>query len=149
LVPDEVAGEEPRVDVKRRLQFALPESEDPPIEPTVVVVREAVPGSRQPSGIVGVRLTGRDIITLGLGSFVVGRGAASGVRLGGRDVGRRHARLDVRHDGVSVEDLDSANGTFVNDEAITLPCEVPDGACLRFATTEWLVTYVRSGEPLS
>jgi pSer/pThr/pTyr-binding forkhead associated (FHA) protein len=140
-------GDAPGADAAHGRQAPVPAADEPPIEPTVEIHRTPPCEPSQAAGIIGIRLTGRDLITLDLGSFIVGRGPNSDLRLEGRDVGRRHARLDVLADGVTIEDFDTANGTFVNDEPVTVPREVPDGARLRFATIEWVVTYVRSGEP--
>ena len=35
-------------------------------------------------------------------------------------IGRKHARIDRKPDGIYIEDLDSANGTFVNGKPISL-----------------------------
>lgn len=51
---------------------------------------------------------------------VLGRAKEADIRLKGRGVSRRHARLVRAFTGeVLVVDLGSANGTFVNDQAIT------------------------------
>ena len=52
-------------------------------------------------------------------STVVGRDAASGIRLG-RDefASARHARIEPRQDGVWLKDLGSTNGTYVNGEQV-------------------------------
>jgi len=48
----------------------------------------------------------------------IGRSADCEVKLKAGDVSKQHCRLVVRPGRVIVEDLDSANGTFVNGEAI-------------------------------
>lgn len=53
------------------------------------------------------------------GSLVVGRDPRAGVVLAQDDlISRRHVRLTPTEDGVIVEDLGSANGTFVDGEEI-------------------------------
>ena len=53
------------------------------------------------------------------GSTIVGRDAGVGIRLEQDEfASARHARIDVRPDGVYVEDLGSTNGTFVNDSQV-------------------------------
>jgi len=47
------------------------------------------------------------------GSTILGRGIAD-VALHAKDVSRKHARLQVLGEGFVLEDLESANGTFVN-----------------------------------
>ncbi len=100
-----------------------------------------MPGSGR---ISGLRLDGSQDVLLNRGTFLVGRHPDCDVYIDSRDVGRRHAQLHVRDDRVTVEDLGTANGTFVNDEAVTGETEVPDGSHLRFATLEFTVTYYRS-----
>ncbi|MCG3149736.1 MAG: Serine/threonine-protein kinase PknD [Verrucomicrobiae bacterium] len=53
-------------------------------------------------------------LTLGSGEFVVGRDAACEVRIPSDAVSRRHARLTVAEDAVFIQDLGSANGTYVD-----------------------------------
>jgi len=55
-------------------------------------------------------------VTLGTGEFVVGRDAACEVRIPSDAVSRRHARLTVGDDGVFIQDLGSANGTYIDGQ---------------------------------
>jgi len=48
------------------------------------------------------------------GENIVGRGAGSNIALPHRAVSRRHARINVSPSEMSIEDLGSTNGTFVN-----------------------------------
>jgi FHA domain len=69
-------------------------------------------------------------------AVVVGRDAASDVRLDGDDFASgRHARLETRPDGIWVEDLGSTNGTFVNGKRITAERLQP-GDVVRVGQTE-------------
>ena len=52
-------------------------------------------------------------------SLGVGRADDAGLLLDGDGISRQHARLTPADDGVMVEDLGSANGTFVNGRRIT------------------------------
>lgn len=52
------------------------------------------------------------------GSHVLGRGQGADVLIDDADVSRNHARLDVGVDGISVTDLGSKNGIYVNESAI-------------------------------
>ena len=61
------------------------------------------------------------------GTYFVGRGPACRVRLDLPDVSERHAVLTVRGGVARIEDLHSANGTFVNGEAIDAAATL-DGA---------------------
>lgn len=55
------------------------------------------------------------------GEQVVGRGVRVGVRLDHEDVSRRHARLEVDHEGVVVHDLGSKNGVWVDGARLRTP----------------------------
>jgi serine/threonine protein kinase len=51
--------------------------------------------------------------TLGPGEFVIGRDTACEIRVPSDAVSRRHARLTITDDAVFIQDLGSANGTFI------------------------------------
>jgi pSer/pThr/pTyr-binding forkhead associated (FHA) protein len=69
---------------------------------------------------------------------VVGRGDRCPIQIVDEAVSRRHLR--VRPDGepgaYAVEDLESANGTWVNDRRIDAPAALSDGDILRLGGTE-------------
>src|SRR6478609_154985 len=52
------------------------------------------------------------------GTMVIGRQADSDIPVPAEEISRHHARLQVTADGVMVEDMNSANGTFINDKRI-------------------------------
>jgi hypothetical protein len=53
------------------------------------------------------------------GVTVIGRAAECDISIPTDEISRRHAELRVSQDGVVIEDLGSANGTFVNDKRVT------------------------------
>ena len=71
------------------------------------------------------RLTGRHDrlgqveVELGDGELVLGRDPGADVTLDDPQVSRRHARLTASVGSVSVQDLGSTNGTYVNGERVT------------------------------
>ena len=67
------------------------------------------------------------------GSLVVGRAEDAGLRIPVANVSRHHARLTPAGDEVLVEDLGSANGTWVNGKRITR-ANARHGDELRFDT---------------
>lgn len=68
---------------------------------------------------------------LGAREFTVGRGDDVELRLRDAGVSRRHAKFIVARDGaVTVIDLDSTNGTFVNDARVEL-CPLRPGDTVR------------------
>lgn len=67
------------------------------------------------------------------GTLLVGRGAEAGLRLAEASVSRRHAEVRRIGDDVTVQDLDSRNGTRVNGKPVTEPTLVRSGDRLDFA----------------
>ena len=65
------------------------------------------------AGTIKTRRFGRRIL--------VGRAPSADLRLDDPRVSRLHARIEMRDDGVYVEDLGSRNGTAVDGEPVTEP----------------------------
>ena len=65
---------------------------------------------------------------------VVGRTGDSEVRLDATSVPRRHARVVLREENVTVEDLDSKNGTKVGGKKSQGLVTLADGDILRFGS---------------
>jgi diguanylate cyclase (GGDEF)-like protein len=68
--------------------------------------------------------------TLGDTPLVIGRGGDCDIRINDHSVSRRHARLNPGADGYYAVDLQSTNGTFVNDVPASM-CKLRDGDYLR------------------
>jgi hypothetical protein len=67
----------------------------------------------------------------------VGRGGQNDLVLDGDEfASSRHARIEVRGDGVWVQDLDSTNGTFVNGSRVAGAQRLDDGDVLRVGETD-------------
>jgi DNA-binding winged helix-turn-helix (wHTH) protein len=64
------------------------------------------------------------------GSNLLGRDPAARVYIDHSSVSRRHARIVVNTDGVTLEDLDSRNGTFLNGRRVSAPEAIQDGALI-------------------
>jgi pSer/pThr/pTyr-binding forkhead associated (FHA) protein len=64
---------------------------------------------------------------LSAGENVIGRAENASIRLDAAGVSRRHARIVVSAGGVTIEDLDSKNGTTVRGERVTAPRALVDG----------------------
>jgi DNA-binding winged helix-turn-helix (wHTH) protein len=93
----------------------------------------------------GVELTARSncrlicdgrVIELANGENLVGRSVDCAVRLDSTDVSRRHARITVRDDVATIEDLGSTNGTFVNGTRVTGPVKLTAGTTVAFGSIE-------------
>jgi pSer/pThr/pTyr-binding forkhead associated (FHA) protein len=52
------------------------------------------------------------------GTMTVGRQADCDICIPSDEVSRHHAKLQVMPDGIAVEDIGSANGTFINDKRV-------------------------------
>jgi DNA-binding winged helix-turn-helix (wHTH) protein len=66
-------------------------------------------------------------IALQEGENVIGRDRDVQLRVDEGDVSRRHARVLVSGDRVTLEDLGSSNGTFCNDHRVERPLGLSDG----------------------
>jgi diguanylate cyclase (GGDEF)-like protein len=62
--------------------------------------------------------------------LVIGRGNHCDIRIDDSSVSRHHARIDPEADGYAVFDLQSTNGTYVNDTLVN-ECRLHDGDYLR------------------
>lgn len=82
-------------------------------------------GSGMPASF-GVRL-GDEVIRLRHGENILGRDPDAAIVIDSPDVSRHHARLLVAADTVTLEDLGSKNGTFVNGERVLHARPVGDG----------------------
>ena len=71
---------------------------------------------------------------------VLGAASSSGVIVRDSTVSRVHAELDPREDGLWVRDLQSRNGTWIDDVRVTGGL-IPDGGTLRVGTTSMRVVY--------
>ena len=69
------------------------------------------------------------------GSYLVGRAEACRIRLPFPDVSERHAILAINGASAVIEDLNSANGTFVNGAAVEGPVKLDDGMVVQIGTT--------------
>jgi pSer/pThr/pTyr-binding forkhead associated (FHA) protein len=72
------------------------------------------------------------------GTMVIGRQNDSDIPVAAEEISRHHARLQVTPDGVLVEDLSSANGTFINDKRVQSGMLKP-GEELRLDTVRFLL----------
>ena len=68
---------------------------------------------------------------LGEKNLALGRGEDCDIRLQDHSVSRRHARIEPTPDGYFVYDLQSTNGTFVNDKQLSNSWLLQDGDYLR------------------
>jgi DNA-binding winged helix-turn-helix (wHTH) protein len=92
---------------------------------------------------VGPRLEmGDNSIALAEGENVIGREL-----LGTPDASRHHARIDVEGSQISIEDLASKNGTFLNGERIQKRMPLHDGDQIVFGRTRAIVRMIDAAAP--
>jgi len=92
--------------------------------------------------IRGERLGSR--IDLGIGAVLIGRATDCDFRISERSVSRAHCRVFMRDGSFWVEDLDSTNRSFVNDEEIQSR-RLVDGDQLRVGKT--VLKFLDAGNP--
>ena len=67
--------------------------------------------------------------------LLIGRSPDADLRIQDDYTSTRHARLLKWNDAWMVQDLDSTNGTYVNDERVSQPVEIRRGTVVRIGTT--------------
>ena len=78
-----------------------------------------------------------DEFQLNSAPVTVGRGGQNDLVLSGDDfASARHARIEVRGDGVWVQDLESTNGTYVNGSRVAGAQRLDAGDVLRVGETD-------------
>ena len=78
-----------------------------------------------------------DEFQLNSAPLTVGRGGQNDLVLSGDEfASARHARIEVRGDGVWVQDLDSTNGTYVNGARVAGAQRLDTGDVLRVGETD-------------
>ncbi len=81
-------------------------------------------------------------------TWAIGRGDGCAVLLDSRSVSRLHALVQRRDGGaISLVDLGSRNGSFVNHRRVSLPVVLNDGDDLMFGDQRFLFRNPQAGEP--
>ena len=86
-------------------------------------------------------------LTLQKSEAVIGRSRGNAVRIPHSDVSRKHCRLCLRDERVTVEDLDSLNGTYLNNQRIEGIREVHSGDQIRVGPVTFRVDFVTTDKP--
>ncbi len=74
---------------------------------------------------------GRQCIPIETGESVIGRDPGCAVFIDDKSVSRRHACVAVTAGGATLEDLDSKNGTFLDDTRVDVAIPLADGDRMR------------------
>src|SRR5688572_431509 len=111
----------------------------------VGVASEFSSGSRSRDKAYLVALSGESIgqlYPIDTGESVIGRGTQALIKLNDDGISRKHAKVIRRGGEVLLEDLMSANGTYINDEQLSGTRVLRDGDKIRLgATTVLKFTY--------
>jgi diguanylate cyclase (GGDEF)-like protein len=102
-------------------------------ETWVTAPERLVSATRRDACVVHIYPTGPGMgarYTLSDAPMVLGRGNDCDIRITDHSVSRRHARIQPGADGYYAVDLQSTNGTFVNDVPASI-CKLKDGDYLR------------------
>jgi DNA-binding winged helix-turn-helix (wHTH) protein len=79
-------------------------------------------------------LRGRRRIPLQTGETIIGRDPGSAVSLDDKSISRRHARIFVSAEAVTLEDLDSKNGTYLKEARVQSRLRLTDGDRIRIGS---------------
>lgn len=82
-----------------------------------------------------------EILKISLPQVLIGRDPACECFLNNETVSSKHARLYFRLNQWWLEDLDSSNGTFLNEQPVTIPTVLTDGDQLRFGQAVVVISY--------
>ncbi|MEO8959609.1 MAG: FHA domain-containing protein [Rudaea sp.] len=74
-----------------------------------------------------------------VGTLIVGRSSECDISIPSDEISRHHAKLQVTPNGVVIEDMGSANGSFVNNQRIHVPTVLKAGDELRLDTIRFLL----------
>ncbi len=90
---------------------------------------------------------GKRSFTLRHAEAVIGRSHGNKVRIPSNDVSRKHCRICIQDETVTVEDLNSVNGTFLNSQRVEGIREMHPGDLLQVGPVTFLVRFVQD-EPV-
>lgn len=108
---------------------------------------------RKPSGeirVIHLRFEDRhpaEEHSFAIPSVIIGSDPLSELVLSSETVSDHHARLHYRQDKWWVEDLDSKNGTYLNNMMISTPTAIMDGDRLRCGDIQFRITFGRESDP--
>ena len=112
------------------------ESRDRPSKTITAVepARGQSPSARRKGDACVVVLYGPELgkrATIGRSAFQIGRSSKNELPIDQESVSRHHARITLHARAHQIEDLESTNGTFVNDERVTARRVLKDGDQIR------------------
>lgn len=107
--------------------------------PVAVVPAPKRPTASGPATRLVITSGSKEGVELSLGSepLTIGRSSESGLIIRDDYTSTHHARLSRWEDGWMIQDLDSTNGTFVDEVRVSAPTPVPPGATVKIGTTSF------------
>lgn len=120
----------------------------PPLEQTIMISRADIPRAQPVRTVWLIPLIGGGLsraFIIREAETILGRQMGAGLRLWDSKVSRQHCKIVLEEHSAVVVDLDSSNGTFVNEEQIER-AELKDGDLLRVGDTVFRVRYMDFGE---
>jgi pSer/pThr/pTyr-binding forkhead associated (FHA) protein len=88
--------------------------------------------------VVGGKNNGREIV-ISVARFIVGRGETAHLRPASDLVSREHCAIEIKDGKVTINDLSSRNGTFVNGEKITQQHVARTGDAVRIGRLQFVM----------
>jgi DNA-binding winged helix-turn-helix (wHTH) protein len=92
------------------------------------------PPAASPAGPAAWLVGERGELELASGENVLGREGPGVIVVRTNTASRRHVRISIADGHAVAEDLDSKNGTFVNDRRVTVPTPLADGDQVRIGS---------------
>ncbi len=80
--------------------------------------------------------------------YRLGRDAGCDILVDDLASSRMHAMLRVAEQAVTIEDLGSRNGTYVNDARLTEPAQLDDNSRIRIGSVTYMLSFVDAGQSL-
>jgi predicted component of type VI protein secretion system len=85
---------------------------------------------------------GKEIPVSSSSKFVIGRSSECQLRPASQAISKKHCILQIRDGKCFVEDLNSTNGTFINEKQLTGEGELQDGDVLKIGPLDFLVKFI-------
>ncbi len=85
------------------------------------------------------RIVARKVFELPFGETTIGRVDGNTLVVVDKSVSRFHTKITVSDSGITVEDLGSSNGTFIDREQIDKPAQITPGQRLRIGSVEFIL----------
>ncbi len=89
------------------------------------------------------------VISIRRKTFVIGSAEDANMRCLSKAINPHHCQINVEDDRVTVQDLASETGTFLNGERITETCPLNHGDQLKVGRLEFAVEFAAESDPVS